>query len=197
MTAIELSLKYRTLLKNNKVDTPLRLAHFFAQIDAESNLKPQAENLNYSKDALRRVFFKYFPNDTIASQYARKPEKIANKVYANRMGNCSEQSGDGWKYRGRGFIQVTGKNNYTKLSIDTGIDYVRDPDLLLREADAMISALWYWTTNNLNKYADRDNLDKVSDIINIGRPTEKYGDAHGFSRRREGLVKYKKTFGVY
>lgn len=132
--------KYKTLLSNYGINTPLRIAHFMAQIHHESNLKPVSENLNYSKSALRRVFGKYFKNDAIASQYARQPEKIANKVYANRMLNGNEASGDGWKYRGRGFIQITGKQNYMLLSKDMRVDYLNNPELLLNEADSMISA---------------------------------------------------------
>jgi len=88
-----------------------------------------------------------------AQTYERKPEMIANRVYANRMGNGNEQSGDGWKYRGRGFLQITGRENYLLLSKDTRIDFLNNPDLLLEEANAMISALWFWQKNNLNSFA--------------------------------------------
>lgn len=191
---MELANKYRTLLNRNGINTPLRLAHFFAQISHESNLLPISENLNYSKKGLMTTFKKYFPTADLAGKYERKQQAIANRVYANRMGNGNEASGDGWKYRGRGFLQVTGKDNYKRLYNHTGIDYVKNPDLLLNEADAMISALWYWNTNNLNKYADRDDIDKVSDIINLGRPTEKYGDSNGFKDRKAKLDKYKIEF---
>ena len=190
---MELATKYKTLLNKNKVNTPLRLSHFFTQAEHESGLKLISENLNYSAKGLRATFSRYF-TDLEAIKYQRKPQMIANRVYANRMGNGNEASGDGWKYRGRAFFQITGKNNYTLLSIFTGIDYVNNPDLLLNEADAMISALWYWNTNNLNKYADKDDLDAISDIINIGRKTDKYGDANGFAHRKELLAKYKKTY---
>lgn len=185
---MELAKKYKTLLDNNNINTPLRLAHFFAQIHHESNLKPVAENLNYSAQVLRNVFGKYFPTLTEAEAYARKPEKIANKVYANRMGNGDEQSGDGWKYRGRGFIQITGKNNYNTLSDDTGICYVGNPDLLLNEADSMVSALWFWNKNNLNRWADADDVREVTRRIN--------GGYNGLAHRTELLRKYKKQFGV-
>lgn len=189
-----LTKKYSTLLNSYHVNTPLRLAHFWAQIKAESDLKPISENLNYSSESLKRVFGKYFPTIAKANEYARKPQLIANRVYASRMGNGNESSGDGWKYRGRGFIQVTGKNNYIKLSKDTRIDYLNNPDLLLREADALISALWYWNVNRLNVHADKDDIDAISDIINIGRETIAYGDANGFSHRAENLKKYKTIF---
>lgn len=172
----------------------MRLAHFFAQLSHESNLLPISENLNYSSQGLRTTFVKYFPTIELANKYARKPEQIANRVYANRMGNGNEVSGDGWKYRGRGFIQLTGKANYKMLSEAIGVDYVNNPDLLLNEADAMLAALWYWSSNKLNNYANRDDVDSISDIINIGRPTEKYGDAHGFKDRKAKLEKFKIEF---
>ncbi|MGG5486244.1 glycoside hydrolase family 19 protein [Gaetbulibacter sp. PBL-D1] len=179
--------KYKTLLKQNGITTPLRLAHFFAQIHHESNLKPVEENLNYSSTALLRVFKKYFTYSQ-SLEYARKPEAIANRVYANRMGNGNEMSGDGWKYRGRGFIQLTGKNNYKAITKDTGIDYLNNPELLLKEADAMISALWYWNNHNLNHYADRDDLMTITKRIN--------GGYNGLAHRRELLEYYKSIFIV-
>lgn len=193
---MDLAYNYRTLLKQNGINSNLRMAHFFAQIHHESGLEPISENLNYSTNALIRVFGKYFPNVDIAKSYSRQPRKIANRVYANRMENGDEYSGDGWRYRGRGFIQVTGKRNYRLLSKYTGIDYLYDPDLLLTEADAMVAALWYWNKNNLNKYADLDDLDAISDLINIGRVTERYGDANGFGHRKELLRHYKIKFDV-
>lgn len=190
-----LDIKYKTIFEKYGVNTPLRKAHFLAQLDAETGMVPRSENLNYSEKRLLEVFPKYF-NSVTAKQYANKPEKIANKVYANRMGNSTEQSGDGWKYRGRGFIQLTGKNNYQALSKEMQVDYLKNPDMLLREADSILSALWYWKTNNLNKYADLDDIDKVSDMVNIGRPTEKYGDAHGFEKRKTFLKEWKKEFNI-
>ena len=186
--SIDLASKYRTLLKENEITTPLRLAHFFSQIEHESNLKPIEENLNYSASALKRVFKKYFPNDTIANFYARKPYKIANRVYADRMGNGNEGRGDGWKYRGRGFIQITGKNNYTKLSKHTDIDYVKNPDLLLNEADSMISALWYWDLINANYYADNDDIKTITKKIN--------GGYNGLKHRKQLLKQYKQRLSI-
>lgn len=182
---MKLANKYKTLLKENKINTPLRLAHFFAQIEHESGLKPISENLNYSANGLRRVFKKYFTDlETIA--YARQPEKIANRVYANRMENGNEETGDGWKYRGRGFIQITGKSNYKELTNDTGIDYLNNPDLLLNEVDSMISALWFWNKRNLNKYADQDNIKEITRRIN--------GGYNGLLHRKKLLLKYKTIF---
>lgn len=191
---MNLANRYRSLLNSYHVSTPLRLAHFFAQLDHESGLKPISENLNYSAQGLRTTFLKYFPTIAIANRYARNPEMIANRVYANRMGNGDEASGDGWKYRGRGFIQITGKDNYRLLSKDTRIDYINNPDWLLREADSMISALWYWNRVKANQHADNDSLDAVSDLINIGRVTARVGDSNGFADRKEKLRKYKVFF---
>ena len=196
MEALNLSKKYNTLLKKNKVNTPLRLAHFFAQMMHESNLKPIIEDLRYSSQTLARVFKKYFPTIALANEYAYKPEKIANRVYANRMGNGSTESGEPWKYIGRGFIQITGKDNYKMLSKDTGIDYVNNPDLLLNESDSMISALWYWGKINANTLADKDDLDSISDLINIGKKTKEYGDSNGFKHRKECLAETKKQFKI-
>ena len=192
-TALELSKKYKTLLDKYKVNTPLRLAHFFAQIDHESNLTPKRENLNYSAEGLLKIFKKYFTKAT-AQQYARKPEAIANKVYANRMSNGNEASGDGWRYRGGGFLQHTGKAEYQILKDRTGIDYVNNPELINNEPDALIAALDYWNRLNLSSYADKDNLDAISDLINIGRITQAYGDANGFADRKNKLIKYKAEF---
>lgn len=192
---MELYRKYKTLFKKNGLTTPLRIAHFMAQIHHESGLETKREGLYY-KDAdwARKIFKTPFKNktDSFVSGYLRNSEKMANYVYANRGGNGDELSGDGYKYRGGGFMGLTFKNNYRKLSKATGIDYVKNPELLEREADAMISALWYWNVNNLNKYADLDNLDAISDIINIGKLTKTVGDANGFDKREE-LLRYYKT----
>lgn len=203
-TALELSKKYKTLLDRNQVNTPLRLAHFFAQIDHESGLKPISENLNYSAEGLISIFKSDFDTNKdrviseiekkVATLLARKPQQIANFVYADQNGNGDVNSGDGWKYRGRGFIQITGRDNYQNLTRATGVNYVSNPDLLLNEADSMIAALWYWNKTNLNRYADQDNVDAISDLINLGRVTAKVGDSNGFLDRKNKLVKYKQIF---
>lgn len=184
--ALKLSKKYKTLLNKYQINTPLRLAHFFAQIAHESNLKPISENLNYSAQGLLNTFSKYFKSLEEANKYARKPEAIANKVYANRMGNGDETSGEGWKYRGRGLIQITGKDNYKALSRDTGIDYVNNPDLLLTEADSMISALWYWNKINANSKADKDDIIAITKAIN--------GGTNGLEHRKQLLKQMKNIF---
>jgi putative chitinase len=175
--------KYNTTLNKYGINTKLRTCHFFAQIEHESRLKPISENLNYSADGLINTFHKYFTKETALS-CARKPEIIANIVYANRMGNGGVISGDGWKYRGRGFLQITGKENYSNLAKDVGIDCLNNPDLLLEEANAMISALWFWNKKGLNIYADEDNISTITKRIN--------GGFNGIEHRKELLVKYKK-----
>lgn len=182
-----LYLKYKSLFNKYEVNTSLRIAHFMAQIEHESNLKPVSENLNYSKEGLLRVFPKYFSKENV-EQYAKKPQKIANKVYANRMGNKEEASGDGWKYRGRGFIQLTGYNNYKALSEVTKINYVNDPDLLLTEPDALVAALWFWSSNNLNQLADKDDIVLITKRIN--------GGLNGIDDRNKKLKEWKKKLQV-
>ncbi len=159
-----------------------RLAHFFSQVLHESGgMRYDMENLNYSSKALRAVFGKYFKTAKQANAYARKPEKIANKVYANRMGNGSESSGDGWKYRGRGLIQLTGKNNYTAFAKWMGDNKIMDdPDRVASEY-AVHSAVFYWDTHKLNKIADQDDVKKMTKAIN--------GGLNGLAHRRELLNK--------
>ena len=197
MTALELSKKYKTLLDKNGVNTPLRLAHFFTQIDHESGMKAIRENLNYTTlKALRSAFKSPFlgKTDSFVSQYIRNPQKLANYVYANRNGNGDESSGDGWRYRAGGMIGTTGLSNFARLSKVTGIDYVSNPDLINNEADSILAALVFWTDNRLNYYADLDNIDSISDLINKGKLTEAYGDANGFQDRANKLKYYKTIF---
>lgn len=175
--------KYKTLFSKFGLNTPLIISHFMAQIEHESGLKPIQENLNYSAERLLQVFPKYFNSKNVQG-YHRFPEAIANVVYANRMGNGNYNSKDGWKYRGRGFIQLTGKDNYKALSKDTGIDYVNNPDLLLTESDALNSALWFWNKNGLNKLADSDDILSITKKIN--------GGTNGLAHRKQLLSKYKK-----
>ena len=161
--------KLFSAMAEHDISAPLRVAHFLAQVFHESaNLSQTVENLNYSSNALRAVFGKYFKTDPEAVAYARQPEKIANRVYANRMGNGSEESGEGWKYRGRGFIQMTGKTNYRDFA-----EWVDDfsllvvPDLVAHEYAAH-SAVYFWTTRKLNALADVDDLRTITRKINGG-----------------------------
>ena len=178
---MSLQIKYKSLFDKYGLTTKLRIAHFMAQIEHESGLKPIAENLNYSAQGLMQTFSKYFTtNDSLL--FASNPEKIANRVYANRMGNGDEKSGDGWKYRGRGFIQITGKINYFQLANDTDLDCLKNPDLLLEEANAMISALWFWNKAGLNKLADKNDIKGITRKIN--------GGTIGLAHRQELFKKY-------
>lgn len=152
------------ILIEYRIITRARLAHFLAQCHHESgNFKHIEENLNYSESALLRVFPKYFNIDT-AKSYARNPKLIANKVYANRLGNGQEDSGDGWKYRGRGFIQLTGKNNYAYFDKVCDDDIINNPDLVATKY-ALKSSAWFWHSNNLNELADRGMDIETSKLI--------------------------------
>jgi putative chitinase len=152
-----------------EINTPSRQAAFLAQCAHESgNFNAMVENLNYSADGLQKIFHKYFPDSEIASQYARKPEMIANRVYANRMGNGDEASGDGFRYRGRGLIQVTGKNNYRACGDALGADLLSEPDLLETSPGAVLSAGWFWAANGLNAYADAGDILTMTKRINGG-----------------------------
>jgi putative chitinase len=136
------------------INTPLRVAHFLAQCGHESGgFKVTSENLNYSAKGLAGIFKKYFPTEAAATPYARQPQKIANKVYANRMANGSEASGDGYKFRGRGYIQLTGRDNYTQFGKAIGVDIPSNPDSVATTY-ALASAAWFWSKNGLNKLAD-------------------------------------------
>jgi len=172
----------KTLPKYGITDSRERLAHFFSQILHESGcMRFDMENLNYSAKALRAVFGKYFKTQKEADAFARNPEKIANRVYCNRMGNGSESSGDGWKYRGRGLIQLTGKKNYKAFAEWVGDDrVVDDPDLVASEY-AVQSAVFFWDKNNLNKIADKDDPVRLTKRINGGQ--------NGLAHRKELLNK--------
>ena len=160
------------ILPEYEINTPARCAAFIAQCAHESgNFKFLKENLNYRAASLRKVFPKYFPDDALAEQYASKPNKqeaIANRIYANRMGNGDEASGDGFRYLGRGLIQLTGKNNYTLFaaSIDTPLEEI--PEYLQTFEGAVQSACWFWDQNNLNKEADAKDIKTMTRKINGG-----------------------------
>jgi putative chitinase len=166
--------------------TPERAAHFFAQTAHETGgFKAFSENLNYSADGLQKIFGKYFPG-VLEEQYARNPEKIANRVYADRMGNGSETSGDGWKYRGRGALQLTGKANYKAFS-----DYLKNP-LIMEQPDlvagelAFESAMFFFDKNKLweicDKGVNKDTILALTKRIN--------GGTHGLADREEKTIKY-------
>jgi putative chitinase len=136
------------------ITTPLRLAHFLAQASHESGgFKAVTENLNYSSAGLKKIFPKYFPG-TLNESYARNPEKIANRVYSSRMGNGSETSGEGWKYKGRGFIQLTGKSNYAAFDKTVDDDIINNPDLVSTKYP-LASAAWFFNSNKIWTICDR------------------------------------------
>ena len=159
------------LFPKYEIDSDKRIAAFISQCGHESGgWRVFSENLNYSEKALKAVFSKYFNDQKYnAKSYARKPEQIANLVYANRMGNGDESSGDGWKYRGRGPIQLTGYENYKNFSKDMNINVVDNPDLIEQNKEiSLMTAIWYWNTNNLNMYADECDIKGLTKRINGG-----------------------------
>jgi len=177
---------FNSILKNFGIDTTLRVSAFLSQVLHESGyLLALEENLNYSADGLANTWPKryakkalnglyaknsvgrYLPSD-LAIKITRKPVLIASDCYANRMGNGSAESKEGWKFRGRGLIQVTGKSNYAQLTLETGVDFISNPDLLKEPAYALISACWFWKSNNLNRFADKQDIIGLTKAINGG-----------------------------
>ena len=160
------------LLPDYEINTPQRIAAFMAQCAHESGgFTALKENLNYRAPTLRKVFGKYFPNDDIANECANKPNKqeaIANRVYANRMGNGDEASGDGFRYCGRGLIQLTGKDNYSWFAASLNITPDEASEYLQTFEGAAQSACWFWETNNLNKFADAGDIKGMTKVINGG-----------------------------
>lgn len=171
-----------------KIDSINRLAHFISQCSHESNNFTRVEeNLNYSEEALLKIFPKYF-TPKLAKDYARKPKFIANKIYADRMGNGSEMSSDGWNYRGRGYIQLTGKQNYINFDKICQDNIVANPDLVATKYP-LVSAAWFWKINGLNELADRG-----SDAETVSKITKKVnGGSIGLSDR---IIKFNKILGV-
>jgi putative chitinase len=148
-----------------EINTPLRLAHFLAQCGHESGqFRVVNENLNYGAKGLLGIFKKYFPTEDKAKTYERKPEKIANLVYASRMGNGPESSGDGYKYRGRGYIQLTGKDNYTAFGKSIGENIQATPDLVATKYP-LLSAAWFFNKNGLHKLADKGATPEVVTMV--------------------------------
>lgn len=190
-----------------QINTPRRIAAFIAQMAHESGgFTRLSENLNYSAEALRSQFGKHFTT-VAAEKYGRTASHsadwvmIASILYANRMGNGPVESQDGWKFRGRGPGQLTGKDNYRRCGAALGLDLLADPDLVATPDVGALAFGWFWDQGNstgksLNVYADEGNIDAISDVVNIGHVTAKVGDSIGFEDRlaltNEGL----KGFGV-
>lgn len=157
------------ILPEYEINTASRVAAFVAQCAHESgSFKVLKENLNYRAVTLRKVFPKYFPTDALAEAYAGQPEKIANKVYGGRMGNGDESTGDGFRYCGRGLIQLTGKENYTWFAESIGMEPEEVAEYLQTFEGAVQSACWFWETNNLNQYADNGDILTMTKRINGG-----------------------------
>lgn len=167
------------------VNTSLRMAHFLAQCAHESNnFTAFEENLNYSYKRLVEIFPKYFPGTT-GKSYARKPEKIANRVYGNRYGNGTEASGDGWRYRGRGCLQLTFKANYKSLSKDFGVDFVKTPELVATEY-SLVSAAWFFNKNKIWPKCDAGSTsDAVEDVTRMVN-----GGLNNIEHRKKEFIKF-------
>ena len=156
-------------LPDYDINTPQRVAAFLAQCAHESgNFNAIQENLNYKAESLVRVWPRYFPNMEIANQYAHNQEKIANRAYANRMGNGPEETGDGWKFCGRGLIQLTGRSNYQAFADSIETDISDLPAYLATFEGCVQSACWFWEANNLNQYADKGDILTMTKRINGG-----------------------------
>ena len=177
------------VMETFQINTPLRMSHFLAQCAHESgNFKTVNENLNYGAKGLLRTFKKYFPTEAKALQYERKPEKIANLVYANRMGNGVESSGDGFKYRGRGYIQLTGKVNYESFNKMVDDDIIVNPALVATKYP-LLSAAWFWNSRLLNTLADKGATE-----VEVSSITKKVnGGVNGLADR---LAKFKKFYSI-
>lgn len=185
----EVFLQLPQVIELYNINTPLRMSHFLAQCAHESgNWRFTVENLNYSKEALMSIFRRHFPDQAIAAQYDRKPEQIANRAYANRMGNGDESSGDGWKYRGRGYIQLTGKSNYSVFNQTVQEDVLEFPDLVATKYP-LSSAGFFWDTNKLNNIADQGF--KEEHVTAVTRRVN--GGTHGLSDR---LLKFTTYFNT-
>jgi len=172
-------------LDQYEINNPNRVENFLAQLAHESHgFKYTVENLNYSARRLRQIFRKYFTYEE-SLEFQRKPERIANRVYAGRMGNGDEASGEGYKYRGRGLIQLTGKYNYQQLSKATGIDFIKSPDKLKEPKYSLLAAAWYWNSRKLNGYADNIDVRAITRRIN--------GGYNGLNDRINWLRKFQKA----
>lgn len=171
------------------INSPLRLSHFLSQCAHESgNFKFVRENLNYSADGLRKIFPKYFPTLEAANKYARQPEKIANKVYGSRMGNGDEASGDGFKFRGRGYIQLTGKDNYAAFDKFVDDDIMANPDLVATKYP-LTSAAFFFHKNNLWDVCDKGHTHDI--VVAVTKRVN--GGTHGLEDRKDKFNVFHST----
>ncbi len=170
-----------------EIHNRLRIAHWLGQLAHESMLfQDLTENLNYSIEGLQKTWPSRFPSRAAAAAYARQPERIANKVYANRNGNGDEDSGDGWRFRGRGLKQLTGRDNYRRFSLSwLGDESLLDnPEKVAEPAGAVASAVWFWVTNRLNEIADKSSVAVVTKVVN--------GGDNGLAEREKWTAVYRK-----
>jgi putative chitinase len=175
------------VIEDFDINTPQRISMFLAQIGHESGgLTKLHENLNYKAARLTQIFPKYF-KDVDPDDYASNPEAIANRVYCSRMGNGDEHSGDGYRFRGRGAIQLTGRSNYTACGTDLEVDLIENPDWLETPEGAIMSAAWFWDQRDLNDYADKGDVLTVTKKIN--------GGTIGLDERKELYEEALKIFG--
>ena len=180
------------------IDTPARVTHFLAQLMEESGAFARVEeNLNYSAQGLLSTWPTRF-NATTVAQYARQPQRIANKVYANRLGNGSEASGDGWNFRGRGLLQITGRANYqayAKSGFCVG-DLMSHPEWLTKSPGHTKSAMWFWSKNGLNAIADQDDGMRDGETVVTLITRRVNGGTNGLARRKYYYRKLRKEFGL-
>lgn len=177
-----------TFADKYEINSPLREAHFLAQSAHESGgFHAVEENLNYSAESLEKLFGRHFEGVDV-NDYARQPEKIANRIYADRMGNGDEESGDGYNFRGRGLIQLTGKSNYEALSESLGKSLEETVEYLATPEGACESAAWFWHKNNINAKADEDDCTAVTKKVN--------GGTIGLEDRQEHTEKFKELLGA-
>lgn len=183
-------------LRASAIDTPLRQAAFLAQVLVESDgLRARQEALNYRAERLRAVWPSHFHDDADVARCAHHPEALANHVYANRIGNGDEASGDGWRYRGRGLIQLTGRENYTRFARASGVDAVAQPDLLLTHDGAARSAAWFWQDHKLNELADRTGgADGAAQFDHISQRVN--GGSIGIDERRASWLAARRALGL-
>ena len=169
------------VLPKYEINSKLRVAAFIAQCSHESGqFTVLHENLNYRAETLVKVFPKYFPSLAVANKFAKQPEKIANKVYGGRMGNGPEATGEGFKFCGRGLIQLTGKDNYSKIAKDLGCEVDHLCEYMCTIEGALESACWFWKTHNLNEYADKKDMLTITKKIN--------GGTNGLKERNENYA---------
>ena len=179
------------------ITTPLNQAAFLANVFHETgDLSSMEEGLNYRAERLMVIWPSRFPNLTIAKEYAGNPAKLANKVYANRMGNGPESSGDGYEHRGSGAIQLTGKDNQYRYALEADKDLLTIGSYLRSTEGACDSAAWFWRLCGASVKADRGDFDGACDLVNIGKKTEKIGDSIGFAHRLNLYIAFKRVLGV-